>query len=197
MLLLIDNYDSFTYNLYQVLSTFYPNVKVIRNDALSMEEFKKLDFEGLIISPGPGWPKDAGLTIPLIQEFASKVPILGVCLGHQAITEAFGGKITYVGKIFHGKSTPVYHSGTGIFKGVTQPFEAGRYHSLVAEIDSFPKDLKIEAKTDDEKIMALRHIEYPCWGVQFHPESILTPEGPKIIENFINLIFKDREDNMK
>lgn len=185
MIVLIDNYDSFTYNLYQCIARFVPTLVVMRNDVKSLEEFLNMQIEGLILSPGPGYPKDAGLMIPLIQHLAPKIPILGVCLGHQAIAEAFGGKVVNAGEIVHGKSCLIYHTQEGIFEGLPLPFPAGRYHSLVAEPESFPSVLSIEARTENGKIMALRHREYPTWGVQFHPESILTPDGPKLIENFL------------
>lgn len=187
MIVLIDNYDSFTYNLYQSIGSINPQILVFRNDAHTLEEFIEMDIKALIISPGPGYPKDAGLTIPLIKALAPKIPVLGVCLGHQAIVEAFGGKIVNAGEIVHGKPSLIYHQGKGIFSNLPQPFEAGRYHSLMAERATFPSVLTIEAESEDGKIMGLKHKEYPCYGVQFHPESILTPEGNTIIKNFLEL----------
>lgn len=187
MIVLIDNYDSFTYNLYQQIAGFNQKVLVVRNDERSVEDFLEMGMKALIISPGPGYPKDAGVIIPLIKACAKKTPILGVCLGHQAIVEAFGGKIVNAREIVHGKPSLMYHQGTGILRNLSRPFEAGRYHSLMAEKQSFPKELSIEAVTTDGKIMALKHKVFPCYGVQFHPESILTPEGGKIIENFLIL----------
>jgi len=187
MFILIDNYDSFTYNLYQAIAPFTPNLEVIRNDAKSVEEIEALNPDAIIISPGPGWPKDAGIIIELIKRLSPKIPILGVCLGHQAIAEAFGGKIINAGEIVHGKSVSITHTAKGLFENLPLPMEVGRYHSLVADPDTLPACLTIEATSSSGKIMAIKHKDFPCWGVQFHPESILTPEGPKIIENFIRL----------
>lgn len=187
MIILIDNYDSFTYNLYQTIAPYTVHLEVFRNDAKSVNEIEELNPEAIIISPGPGWPREAGIIIELIKKLSSKIPILGVCLGHQAIAEAFGAKIVNAGEIIHGKSDQIIHSGKGLFQGLPQPMEAGRYHSLVADSDSIPPSLNIEATSSSGKVMAIKHKDYPCWGVQFHPESILTPEGPKIIENFIRL----------
>lgn len=187
MIVLIDNYDSFTYNLYQLIAGFNQQVLVVRNDERSVEDFLEMGMKALIISPGPGYPKDAGVIVPLIKAAAKKIPILGVCLGHQAIVEAFGGKIVNAHEIVHGKPALIHHQGGGILRDLPQPFEAGRYHSLIAEKQSFPKELSVEAVTSDGKIMAIKHKVYPCYGVQFHPESILTPDGHKIIQNFLKL----------
>lgn len=187
MFILIDNYDSFTYNLYQAIAPYAPELEVIRNDAKRVEEIEAINPQAIIISPGPGWPKEAGIIIELIQKLSPKIPILGVCLGHQAIAEAFGGKIINAGEIVHGKSVHITHTAEGLFENLPQPMEAGRYHSLVADPDTLPSCLKVEATSSSGKIMAIKHKVYPCWGVQFHPESILTPDGPKIIENFIKL----------
>lgn len=187
MILLIDNYDSFTYNLYQAIGELNPNIVVFRNDERTLEEFLEMDIKALVISPGPGYPKDAGVTIPLIKTLAPKIPILGVCLGHQAIIEAFGGRIVNAQEIVHGKSSLIYHHNSRILRNLPQPFEAGRYHSLMGEKETFPSQLIIEAESSDGKIMAVRHKEFPCYGVQFHPESILTPQGNIIIRNFLEL----------
>lgn len=187
MIVLIDNYDSFTYNLYQLISSFNQQVLVVRNDERSIDDFLEMGMKALVISPGPGHPRDAGASIPLIRACAKTTPILGVCLGHQAIVEAFGGKVINAHEIVHGKSSLIQHRATGILQDLPQPFEAGRYHSLMAEIKTLPKELSVEATTVDGKIMAVKHKVFPCYGVQFHPESILTPDGPKIIENFLKL----------
>lgn len=187
MILLIDNYDSFTYNLYQAIGELNPNIVVFRNDERTLEEFLEMDIKALVISPGPGYPKDAGVTIPLIKALAPKIPILGVCLGHQAIIEAFGGRIVNAQEIVHGKSSLIYHHNSRILRNLPQPFEAGRYHSLMGEKETFPSQLIIEAESSDGKIMAIRHKEFPCYGVQFHPESILTPQGNIIIRNFLEI----------
>ena len=187
MLLVIDNYDSFTYNLVQYLGELGADMKVYRNDMISVEEARKLAPSNVLISPGPGYPKDAGISIPLIKEFAGRVPILGVCLGHQAIGEAFGGKIVQAKRFMHGKTSKVFHDGKGVFKGLPNPFEATRYHSLLIEKSSLPPILEISAWTDQDEIMGVRHKEFKIEGVQFHPESILTTEGKRLLKNFLNL----------
>lgn len=193
MIVIIDNYDSFTYNLYQLIAKEVEDVQVYRNDKITVAELERLQPEAIIISPGPGAPKDAGICIELIQKLAPKIPIFGVCLGHQAITEAFGGKVVGCHEIVHGKSTHVFHKREGIFKDLSLPFLAGRYHSLVAEKASFPEELEMIAENETGIVMALKHKEYPCYGVQFHPESILTPEGGKIIVNFLKLCLTKAE----
>ena len=185
MLILIDNYDSFTYNLYQLIALYYPDVKVIRNDEISIKELVKLEPRAIIISPGPGQPSEAGISIELIRQLGSKIPILGVCLGMQAIAEAFGGKVLSAGECMHGKSSFIFHRRKGIFKSMKLPFEAARYHSLVVDKASLPKELVVEAESSDELVMALRHVDYPIWGVQFHPESILTESGGLLIKSFL------------
>ncbi|MFA6078375.1 MAG: aminodeoxychorismate/anthranilate synthase component II [Candidatus Omnitrophota bacterium] len=187
MILMIDNYDSFTYNLVQYLGEMGAELSVIRNDKISVEEIKKLAPEKIIISPGPGEPKDAGISENVIREFGSLIPILGVCLGHQAIGEVFGGKIIRSKHLMHGKTSMIFHNGKGIFKGIPNPFEATRYHSLVVERSSLPESLEIAAETEDKDIMALTHKQYPIYGVQFHPESILTVEGMKLLKNFLDI----------
>ncbi|MDP3791039.1 MAG: aminodeoxychorismate/anthranilate synthase component II [Candidatus Omnitrophota bacterium] len=189
MILVIDNYDSFTYNLVQYLGELGANPKVIRNDKITVSGVKKMKPEKILLSPGPGEPKDAGISEDLIRAVGGNIPILGVCLGHQSIGEAFGGKIVSAKRIMHGKTSLIYHNQKEIFKGVKNPFEATRYHSLVVERKTLPKVLSIiaETKDKDREIMGLRHKAYPIWGVQFHPESILTGEGKKILGNFLKI----------
>lgn len=187
MILVIDNYDSFTYNLVQYLGELGAKLAVYRNDKISIDAIRKLKPEKIVISPGPGRPEDAGISEDAIRQFGRTVPMLGVCLGHQAIGEVFGGKIVVAKRLMHGKTSAIYHDGKGIFKGVTNPFDATRYHSLLIEPKSFPKKLKITARTKAGEIMGLEHKELPIYGVQFHPESILTMEGKKILKNFLNL----------
>jgi anthranilate synthase/aminodeoxychorismate synthase-like glutamine amidotransferase len=184
--LLLDNYDSFTYNLAQYLGELGHPPDVRRNDAISMSEVEAMHPDRIVISPGPGRPEDAGITVELIRGFGSRVPVLGVCLGHQGIGQAFGGQIVRAPILMHGKVSSVQHDGRGIFSGVSQPFVAGRYHSLIVS-DPPPDALEISARTDDGIIMGLRHREYPVHGVQFHPESVLTGEGRKILRNFLEL----------
>ena len=184
-ILMIDNFDSFTYNLVQGFRTHGAEVIVFRNNAISIEQAQALGPTHLVISPGPGRPKDAGVSMHLIQEFASKIPILGVCLGHQCIVEAFGGKIVYAQQLMHGKTSIIQHDQTTIFTNLDNPMVAGRYHSLAADITRLPKNLDISASTEDNEIMAVRHKTYPIEGVQFHPESILTPLGEKLMHNFL------------
>ena len=187
MILMIDNYDSFTYNLVQYLGVLGAEVEVRRNDQTSLEEVQSMAPERLVISPGPGVPQSAGIIIPLIQQFYQKLPILGVCLGHQAVGVAFGGRIVRAMHLMHGKVSQIYHDGRGVFRAVPDPFVATRYHSLAVEEKSLPACLEISAKTEDGEIMGLRHRDYPVHGIQFHPESILTEEGMNILQNFLNL----------
>jgi para-aminobenzoate synthetase component II len=184
MILLIDNYDSFTYNLVQQLEEMNQEVKVFRNDFIDIAGIEALAPSRLMISPGPGAPDSAGISIEAIKYFGKKIPTLGVCLGHQAIGEAFGGRVIRADRIMHGKTSLVFHDGRTIFKGLTNPFEAVRYHSLIVERKSLPDCLEISAFTEEGEIMGLRHKELPIEGVQFHPESILTFEGPKLLKNF-------------
>ena len=184
-LLLIDNYDSFTYNLVQAFLVLGADVLVHRNDAITVSEAETLEPTHLCISPGPGIPRDAGISVDLIRAFAGKVPVLGVCLGHQSLVEAFGGRILRADRLMHGKVSPVHHDGEGLFSGLPNPFEAGRYHSLIAEPDTLPDVFEVPARTEREEIMAVRHRELTLDGVQFHPESILTPEGPLLLGNFL------------
>ncbi|MFC1807751.1 anthranilate synthase component II [Candidatus Omnitrophota bacterium] len=188
MILLLDNYDSFTYNLAQYLGELGARLKVIRNDKITIPEIKRLkNLTHIVISPGPGRPEDAGISGELINEFKGKIPILGVCLGHQCIAQVFGGKIIRAKRLMHGKTSRVYHNKKGIFKGIKNPFDATRYHSLIAERKSLPKTFDIIAWTSQKEIMGIKHKHYKIWGVQFHPESILTKEGMKILKNFISV----------
>ncbi len=184
--LVIDNYDSFVYNLVQYLGELGAEPLVFRNDDISPEDVKGLKPAGIIISPGPGRPSDAGVSNAIIESYAAELPILGVCLGHQCIGEVFGGKVVRAPEVLHGKTSEIYHRNEGIFAGLEIPFRATRYHSLVVDRASLPPTLKVIAETDDELIMGLRHREFEVWGVQFHPESILTGGGKKIIENFLS-----------
>ncbi|MCK9556015.1 aminodeoxychorismate/anthranilate synthase component II [bacterium] len=187
MILLIDNYDSFTYNIVQYIGELGYTPLVYRNDKISVEDVEKIKFEKLIISPGPCTPREAGISVELIRKMSGKKPILGVCLGHQCIGEAFGGKIVRADKLMHGKTSMIYHNGKDIFENVENPFIATRYHSLVIGKDSVPDCLDITAVTKEKEIMAVKHRKFPVWGVQFHPESVLTKEGKKIINNFLKL----------
>lgn len=187
MILLIDNYDSFSYNLYQLIGKINPDIKVVRNDELRICDIEKLNPSHIIISPGPGRPIEAGICEDVIAHFAGKIPILGVCLGHQAICETFGANITYAKELMHGKQSRVtIDNKCKLFKGLPEKIEVARYHSLAAEAKSLPTNLKILATTDDGEIMAVAHKEYEVYGLQFHPESILTPDGKRIIENFVS-----------
>ena len=184
-LLLIDNYDSFTYNLVQAFLVGGAEVDVRRNDAITVEEAQRLDFSHLCISPGPGTPYDAGVSMAMIRAFAGKVPVFGVCLGHQSIVEAFGGKVVRAGRLMHGKTSQITHDGAGLFAGLPNPCEIGRYHSLIAQPESLPAELVVTARTAEGEIMGVRHRELMVEGVQFHPESVLTPDGPALMTNFL------------
>ncbi|REJ79188.1 MAG: aminodeoxychorismate/anthranilate synthase component II [Acidobacteria bacterium] len=186
MLLVIDNYDSFTYNLVQYLGELGAEMKVFRNDEISVDEIGDgLVPKQILISPGPGIPENAGISMSVVERFAGEIPILGVCLGHQAIGKVFGGNVVRAPEPVHGKPSTVKHDDKGVFKGIPQGFEAGRYHSLVVDRLTFPVDLEVSAETEEGIIMGLRHREFPVEGVQFHPESILTPEGKRILNNFL------------
>lgn len=186
MILLIDNYDSFTHNLYQAFAMLNEQVKIVRNDEITIEAIEKLNLKGIVLSPGPGRPEDAGICIEVIQAFGSKIPIFGVCLGHQAIGVAFGASIVAAKEILHGKDSFIFHYRSPLFNGVSLPFKAGRYHSLIVEEHTLPSALKIEAEDAKGNIMALSHEKFPIFGVQFHPESIMTDEGQTLIKNFVN-----------
>ncbi|MDR9365337.1 MAG: aminodeoxychorismate/anthranilate synthase component II [Balneolaceae bacterium] len=187
MILIIDNYDSFTYNLVHIVATETDDYKVIRNDAMTVEEVRELNPDKILISPGPGRPGDAGITEELIDTLGSEIPVLGVCLGHQAIGDVFGAKVVYAPTLMHGKTSEIYHDGKSVFDGIEEGFTATRYHSLVLDPDTIPEVLEITAKTDDGVIMGVRHKSYPIEGIQFHPESILTTEGPKIVKNWLKM----------
>ena len=187
MIVVLDNYDSFTYNLVQYLGTLGAEIEVFRNDAISADDLATMPLEGLVISPGPGEPRDAGISEAAIRTLAGTVPILGVCLGHQALAEVYGGKIVRAQKLMHGKTSPILHKGRGLFAGLDNPFEATRYHSLIVERESVPAELELMAWTPDGEIMGLKHVQHETWGVQFHPESVLTKPGLKLIENFLVL----------
>lgn len=185
MILLIDNYDSFTFNLYQYVGELGYDVKVVRNDKFNVEDIEKWDVSHIILSPGPGHPKDAGLCLDVIRRYQGKIPILGVCLGHQAIGMVYGGTISFAKHKMHGKISEIEHSESKIFKNIQNPCKATRYHSLVVDRESFPKELKITAWSKEGEIMALEHCEYPVYGIQFHPESVFTEEGKQMIKNFL------------
>lgn len=184
-LLLIDNYDSFTYNLVQAFMVLGAEVLVHRNDSITVDQAKSLKPTHLCISPGPGTPYDAGVSMRMIEAFAGEVPIFGVCLGHQSLVEVFGGKVVRAGRLMHGKTSLVHHDGQSILKNMPEPFEAGRYHSLIAQPESLPDTLEVTARTDEGEIMGVRHKTFNIEGVQFHPESVLTPEGPVLMGNFL------------
>jgi anthranilate synthase/aminodeoxychorismate synthase-like glutamine amidotransferase len=185
MILVIDNYDSFTYNLVQEMGELGADLQVVRNDQITLAEIRALNPSHIVISPGPGTPDDGGVSLDVIREFGPTTPIFGVCLGHQCIGQAYGGVVTRAGRLMHGKTSMVYHKDDSLFKGVPSPFEATRYHSLIVEENSLPDCLAITAFTEQGEIMGLRHKEYPVVGVQFHPESILTKFGLRILENFL------------
>ena len=188
MILMLDNYDSFTYNLVQYFGELNAEMKVYRNDVLTVSQVENMRPEKIVISPGPGRPEDAGISVEIIQKLAGKIPILGVCLGHQAIGYAYGGNIIHAKKLMHGKTSKISHDDREIFKDVENPFEATRYHSLVIDPKTLPDVLEVTATTiDDKEIMGVRHKTFPLWGVQFHPESILTKEGMNILRNFLHL----------
>ncbi|MCX7848243.1 MAG: aminodeoxychorismate/anthranilate synthase component II [bacterium] len=187
MIILLDNYDSFTYNLYQYFGELGADVKVVRNDKITLEELDALKPEKLVISPGPCTPSEAGISCPAIAHFAGRIPILGVCLGHQAIGQVFGGKIVRARRLMHGKISPIRHTGTGIFAGLPNPFDATRYHSLLIDVATCPACLEITAWADEDEIMGVQHRTLPIVGVQFHPESIMTQHGKRLLENFLHL----------
>lgn len=192
MILIIDNYDSFTYNLVHLVGHHTDDLEVIRNDDKTIEEVEAMAPDGVVISPGPGRPAEAGLTEPVIEALGDTTPILGVCLGHQAIGEVFGGDIVQAGELMHGKTSPVQHNGEGLFAGVDPEFDATRYHSLVVDRGTFPHDaLDITAETEDGTIMGLQHHTHPIYGIQFHPESVMTKAGPTIVENWLSVVWDD------
>ncbi|MBA7688618.1 Aminodeoxychorismate/anthranilate synthase component 2 [subsurface metagenome] len=186
-ILMIDNYDSFTFNLVQYLGILGENIKVRRNDKISLDEIEKMEPSRIVISPGPGRPVNAGMSKDIIKHFYKEIPILGVCLGHQCIGEVFGAEVINSGVVIHGKTSKIYHDGKSIFSGVENPFEAARYHSLILKRDTIPSSLEVTARTEDDIVMGVRHKNYKLEGIQFHPESFLTPDGLKILKNFICL----------
>ena len=186
MILLIDNYDSFVYNLYQFLAVEDPDVRLVRNDRITPEEALSMEPDAIVISPGPGKPSDAGVCIELIRQLKGRIPILGVCLGHQAIGEAFGATVTHASRLMHGKTSLLTDVADDIiFKGIKKPVQVARYHSLSVQESTLPQELEVTARSDDGEIMAMRHREYPIYGLQFHPESVMTPDGPVMIRNFL------------
>jgi len=189
MILVIDNYDSFTYNLVQYLGELGVDPVVRRNDAIGVDEIGALRPRAIVLSPGPCTPADAGITVPTIRRWGAEIPIFGVCLGHQAIGEAYGGKVVRARRVMHGKTSRIAHAGTGLFQGLPSPLEVMRYHSLLVERESLPEELEVVATTCDDpsEIQALRHVRHPVWGVQFHPESILTQEGKHLLKNFLTM----------
>ncbi len=187
MLLMIDNYDSFTYNLVQYLRVLGEEVVVYRNDKITLAEIEKLGPERLVVSPGPCTPNEAGISVPVIKHFAGRLPILGVCLGHQSIGQAYGGRIVRAERLMHGKTSPIFHDDRELFAGLPNPFDATRYHSLLVERTSLPECLEVTAWTEEGEIMGMRHRQLPLWGVQFHPESILTVTGMDMLENFLEM----------
>lgn len=192
MILVIDNYDSFTYNLVHLVGAHTDELKVVRNDAVTVEQVREMKPAGVLISPGPGRPADAGITEEVIKELGRSTPVLGVCLGNQAIGEVYGGRVTYAPSLMHGKTSTIKHDDRGVFRGVANPFTATRYHSLIVDRDSLPDELEVTAETDDGVIMGLRHREFPVEGIQFHPESVLTAEGPEIIANWLSGVLSER-----
>ena len=192
MIAVIDNYDSFTYNLVQYLGSLGAEVEVRRNDAITVAELQAMAPAGLLVSPGPGEPRDAGVSEAAIRALAGHVPVLGVCLGHQAIGEVFGGRVVRAPRLMHGKTSPILHKGRGLFAGLDNPFEATRYHSLIVEKEGLPDVLEPVAWTPEGELMAIKHREHETWGVQFHPESVLTAQGLRLIENFLTLCRQQR-----
>lgn len=196
MILIIDNYDSFTYNLVHIVAQHTDDYKVVRNDALTVDEIRELNPDKILISPGPGRPADAGITETVIKELGDEMPILGVCLGHQAIGEVFGGKIIHAPKLMHGKTSKIRHDGKSVFRNIPDEFTATRYHSLVLDPETVPEVLEVTARSEDGVIMGLRHRKLPIEGIQFHPESILTKSGPQLIKNWIQQSQKELESNV-
>lgn len=192
MIILIDNYDSFSYNLYQLAGAVEPDIRVIRNDAYTVEQIEEMKPEAIIISPGPGRPEDAGICIRTIQKLAGKVPMLGVCLGHQSICQAFGGTVSYAKELMHGKQSEItFDENSRLFKGLKAPIPVARYHSLSAVEETLPETLRVTARADDGEVMAVEHTVYPIYGLQFHPESVMTPDGLQIMKNFMEVVKDD------
>ena len=192
MIVLIDNYDSFSYNVYQLIGSVEPDIRVVRNDEVTIQELEDMKPEALILSPGPGRPEDAGICIESIKYFKDRLPILGICLGHQSICEAFGGTVSYAKELMHGKKKLMYKTGESrLFKDLPDTFAAARYHSLAALRDTLPEELVVTAESEDGEVMAVEHTKYPVFGVQFHPESVMTPDGRVMIENFMEVVRND------
>lgn len=187
MILLIDNYDSFTFNLYQYFGVFTDDIRVVRNDKITVDEIGNLNPAAIVLSPGPKSPAEAGVCVETVKRFYKDIPILGICLGHQSIGYAFGATVSYAKRLCHGKQSAVTHDGTGIFEGVPSPLKVARYHSLAVYEDTLPEELLVCARTQDGEVMAIRHRDYPVFGLQFHPESIYTEHGKRLIENFLNI----------
>ena len=194
-LLLIDNYDSFTYNLVQAFLVLGAEVQVYRNDAITIDQARALQPTHLCISPGPGTPQRAGISMPMVRAFAGEIPVFGVCLGHQSIVEVFGGKVVRAGRLMHGKTSLIDHDESGVFEHIPAGCEVGRYHSLIAEVDSMPEELEVSARTAEGEIMGVRHRQLMVEGVQFHPESVLTPDGPAMLRNFLQFSGGERRDD--
>jgi len=191
MIVMIDNYDSFTYNLVQYIEVLGAPVRIFRNDVISTSEIEAIGPAGIVISPGPGRPESAGVTLSVVKEYSGKIPILGVCLGHQAIAAAFGGEVVTAKKLMHGKTSIITSDGKALFQGMSQPFKAMRYHSLAVSKKNFPKCFEISAQSEDGEIMGIRHEKHPTEGIQFHPESIMTPVGKRLLRNFLNITAKE------
>jgi len=192
MILVIDNYDSFTFNLVQYLKMLGEKIVVKRNDEMSVGDVDRMDPEAIVLSPGPCSPHEAGVCMGVVEKLAQKTPIFGVCLGHQSIAAAMGGRVVRAGRLMHGKTSPVLHDGKTIYKGLSSPFEAGRYHSLIVEEETLPDELYVTARTSEGEVMGIRHRDYHVEGIQFHPESVLTPEGMKLLENFVDSVKQSR-----
>ncbi len=188
MIVLIDNYDSFTYNLVQVMATIGADIQVFRNDAITVEAVEALKPEAVVVSPGPCTPKEAGISVALIKRMSGRIPVLGVCLGHQSLGVAFGATVSHAKRIMHGKVSQVRHDGQGLFKGMSNPFQAGRYHSLAVLKETLPPELIADAFSEDDEIMGMHHVAHPTYGVQFHPESVLTPAGKRLLRNFLDIV---------
>ncbi len=188
MILIVDNYDSFTFNLFQMMGAISPDIEVLRNDAVTVEEIRARGYRGVVLSPGPGTPDESGVCLDVIRELAGELPIFGVCLGHQAICQVYGGAVVRAKLPVHGKPSEVQHDGKGLFAGLPQPMVCGRYHSLVVAPDTVPDVLEVTATTADGEIMGVRHRDLPLYGVQFHPESVLTPDGEALLANFVDLV---------
>jgi anthranilate synthase component 2 len=197
VILVIDNYDSFTYNLVQYLLELGASVEVVRNDAATVGELRRRNPDGILLSPGPGTPDDAGITLDVLRALSGEVPILGVCLGHQSIGQVFGGQVIRARRLMHGKTSPIHHTGEGVFRGLPCPFEATRYHSLAVERSTLPACLRVTAETEDGEIMGLRHVAHPTEGVQFHPESILTSHGMELLRNWLASVEASRAGRLE